>query len=77
MGCWRNKIEDNFPQTSPCDDCLFYKSKINNKKLKDSKKDSNSKIKILTYICDKNQNIYRTYRDQACNYYSKSPIQNK
>ena len=77
MGCWRNRIEDNFPQASPCDNCLFYKSKIKNKRLKDSNRNSNNKVKVLTYICDKNQNIYRTYIDQACTYYSKSQIQNE
>ncbi len=71
MGCWRNKIEDSFPHTSPCDTCLFYKSVIQNKESTDAK----NKIKVLTYICDKKQNMYRVYKDQTCAYYSKFNMQ--
>jgi hypothetical protein len=45
MGCWRNRIEDNFPQTSPCDNCLFYKSEIKNEEIKKLSRNSQKKIK--------------------------------
>ena len=77
MGCWRNRIEDNFPQTSPCDNCVFYKSEIKTEGLKESNRNSKNKMKVLSYICDKNQNIYLTYKDQTCTYYTKSQIQNE
>jgi len=70
MGCWRNKIEDSFPLTSPCDTCLFYERVIYNRESKDTK----NKIKALTYICHKKQNMYRAYKDQICSYYRKFDI---